>query len=388
MHTSARADKRWWLVLFLLAAVYTFINLGLSLVPGGPFFRTYILQPLLWLAVGLTVIVFGRYRPEARSGRRRTIIQLALVAGVFQIVFYGIGGLFTGFGRSPYGFTAGAVAGNLFYVAGTLAGLEITRAWLMNHAGRRTFPALAVTALLFAVLLLPLRQLTGLQASSSSISYIGSTLLPALAASLLASYLVRLAGPLASIAYLGVIQLFWWFLPVLPDLSWSIEGLIGTAVPIIALAVIRSYYASKTEHRRAHRQAEESLGGWVITSVVSVILIWFAVGIFPIRPSLVGSGSMVPALEVGDITIVVKTPVELIKVGDIIDYKLAKGVDIVHRVIAIEEQDSGMVFITKGDANNAEDEDPVLPDNIIGKVVFTARKVGWVAVALKSLFSR
>jgi len=187
---------------------------------------------------------------------------------------------------------------------------------------------------------------------------------------------------------MGLLQAFWWFSPILPDLSWTIKGLIGTAVPIIALVVVRSFYISKTERRRARTKSEGSVGGWVVTAVFSVAIIWFAVGLFPIRPSLVASDSMSPYMRVGDIAIVAAVPTDTIKVGDIIDYKMPERVFIVHRVIRIEEQQGGTVFITKGDANGEPDAEPVLPDNVVGKVVFTVPKIGWVAVVLKGLLPR
>ncbi len=386
---TGRADTRCWLVLGLLASAYLIVYYLLPRLQLSSFVRTYVLQSALWVSVALAIRLLGSYRPSGRIGLRPTIVQIALAAGLFQIVLYSIGGLFNSFGSSSNSFAPVTIAGNIIYVAGNLVGMETSRAWLMNHLGKRTFVNLAMVTTVFTVLSIAPGQLLGLRPNASSLDFVTSTLLPALASGLLASYLALLAGPMASLSYMGLLQAFWWFLPILPDLSWAFKGLIGTVVPIVALTMLHSYYVSKTDRHRALLRSEGSAGGWVAVSIFSVALVWFAVGIFPVRPSLVGSGSMTPALAVGDIAIVLKVPTEAIRVGDIIDFKMAKRVDVIHRVVAINRTKDGVEFVTKGDANDAADAGAVVPDNVIGKVVLTARKAGWPAVVIKNaIFQR
>ena len=44
-------------------------------------------------------------------------------------------------------------------------------------------------------------------------------------------------------------------------------------------------------------------------------------------------------------------------------------------------------FITKGDNNNDADSDPVIPQNVIGKIVFNVPKIGWLAIIVKGFFT-
>ncbi len=76
------------------------------------------------------------------------------------------------------------------------------------------------------------------------------------------------------------------------------------------------------------------------------------------------SGSMWPSLKKGDFIFIkgVKNKEE-IGVGDIVVYRNPKGFTI-HRVIKMNED----TFVTKGDANNVEDN-PVSYDEIIGKPI-------------------
>jgi len=78
------------------------------------------------------------------------------------------------------------------------------------------------------------------------------------------------------------------------------------------------------------------------------------------RLALVTSGSMMPALRVNDL-VIIKRPGQIC-VGDIVVY--GSGDDhIVHRVVSID----GDRIVTKGDANNAED-DAISKKDVIGVV--------------------
>jgi len=105
-----------------------------------------------------------------------------------------------------------------------------------------------------------------------------------------------------------------------------------------------------------------------------------------VHPTTVISGSMRPTLDVGDVVIIAKVSADTVKPGDIIQFREAEGVTTVHRVVEVREIEGKRVFITQGDANRAPDPDPVLTDNVVGKVIFNIPKVGWAAIAVKEFF--
>lgn len=85
--------------------------------------------------------------------------------------------------------------------------------------------------------------------------------------------------------------------------------------------------------------------------------------------AVVYSGSMSGTFEVNDIIIV--HPKESYSTGDIICFEEGESL-VTHRIV--EETPEG--FVTKGDANNAEDIGKVAQDSVIGTVVFVIPKVG------------
>jgi signal peptidase len=388
MNLSLRDDPRynWWLVLGLLAAVYCLINLALPRIPVDANVKTYVVQPIIWGLLAWAVLVMPRYRTAGGFRVKTAIIQLALIVGFFQVLLYVIGGLFTGFGLSPYSFTPASILRNLLFVGTMLVGMELSRAWLISRLGRkRTILTLVFVSVFYTLLSLPLARITGLAPNLNSISYLNSTVLPTLAESLLATFLALVAGPLPAIAYRGILQAFWWFSPILPNLSWVFQGLLGTAVPIVGL-VVASSLRWRRRPGQVKRERQGSLAGWVVTTIVAVAVIWFAVGLFPMQPTTIISGSMRPTLDVGDIVIIAKVPADTIETGDIIQFREAGGVTTVHRVVDIEGSGGETVFITQGDANSEPDANSVLPDNVVGKAVLDIPKIGWAAIAVKEFF--
>ena len=117
--------------------------------------------------------------------------------------------------------------------------------------------------------------------------------------------------------------------------------------------------------------------------MVTVILLMIPLTlpkIFGIKVYGVLTGSMEPSYSVGGVVYVIREDPEEIKVGDVITYGIGSGTDYVmtHRVVEIQEN----YYITKGDANNSIDPEPVAKERLIGKVGFflpgIARVADWV----------
>ena len=58
-----------------------------------------------------------------------------------------------------------------------------------------------------------------------------------------------------------------------------------------------------------------------------------------------------------------------------------------HRIVEIGEGSGAPVFITRGDSNNTNDN-PVLAEQVEGKIVLVIPEVGWPAIQVKNLLGR
>lgn len=97
------------------------------------------------------------------------------------------------------------------------------------------------------------------------------------------------------------------------------------------------------------------------------------------RLYVVLTGSMVPVFDPGSMVVVKELDAKQIAVGDIITFKEPGNSQklITHRVLEINDQKGDLQFTTKGDANDAEDRDPVKAGNVIGKEIFSIPYAGY-----------
>lgn len=102
---------------------------------------------------------------------------------------------------------------------------------------------------------------------------------------------------------------------------------------------------------------------------------------------VVTSGSMEPTLYQGDLLVIQARGENQIAVDDVIVFTVEwHDTPIVHRVIEIIEDDnSRLLFITRGDNNNRNDTGYRTIDDILGVMVLTIPRIGYVSLFLQTL---
>ena len=134
-----------------------------------------------------------------------------------------------------------------------------------------------------------------------------------------------------------------------------------------------------------------------VTWVLMIILLFFVLsglyqrtigkdpnaGLFGIGYATVVSGSMKPMLNEGDFLVYQRQPADRYEVNDVVIYVRDGGSAneklISHRVVSID----GNTVIVKGDANEIAD-DPIVKDQIVGRMVFYIPKLGAAAAFLRT----
>ncbi len=122
----------------------------------------------------------------------------------------------------------------------------------------------------------------------------------------------------------------------------------------------------------------------LVICVLLLLAVLLAPSILHLSFNTVVSGSMEPTIKTGAMIATVKAAPAEIQVGDVIGFRV-EGIDtpICHRVIEIVKTEGGIVFRTKGDANESPDTWVVKPENLIGRIVFHLSWIGYVAKFIK-----
>lgn len=106
-------------------------------------------------------------------------------------------------------------------------------------------------------------------------------------------------------------------------------------------------------------------------------------GVFGVKPAIVLSGSMSPLFEPKALIFAKETDPAALREGDVICF-LQNGTAITHRILRIETTDGQVRYVTKGDANNAEDALPVKPEQLEGRYIGQIAGLGGFAMFMQS----
>lgn len=126
---------------------------------------------------------------------------------------------------------------------------------------------------------------------------------------------------------------------------------------------------------------------YIFFGAIALIAVLLIISVLPITGNFkvmaVLSGSMEPAIKTGSV-IAIK-PSDNYKIGDIITFgEMSKTkTPTTHRIYDMRVQEGKPVYITKGDANNAPDQKEILPEEIIGKVLFSVPYAGYAVDTAK-----
>jgi signal peptidase I len=107
----------------------------------------------------------------------------------------------------------------------------------------------------------------------------------------------------------------------------------------------------------------------LVTGITTTALSLFAWSMLPLalgwQPSVVLTGSMVPAIQPGDIVVTAPVDHRDLRIGHVIRFVDPSRPDrfLVHRIVTVN---SDGTMVTRGDANGSNDTEPVPPESITG----------------------
>ena len=379
-------SKNITIAIIILMLIYGLLA-NLKLVFNINAIYLYIINPLFWitLAVFLKIAIGKSYQ---KSRIKKEVIQYILIAVIVYILTYMISGLFITFGNNPYFTTVKGFLINLWMFGTVIISKEYIRYRLINNVYENDKKEIAIlVSLIYIIIEIELNKYINTKITLLfALKDICQNLIPLIAKNVLYSYISMKSDWKPASIYELFTKLYLWLSPILPNAPWIMVAIIETTIPTILFFYIR-YANSKNSEIKSRQEIENVNPKNSIPLVVLVILvIWFTIGVFPVKPIAVASGSMEKELYVGDVVIVKKCNANDIVNGDIIQYQM-KGYTVIHRVIEKKQKNGEYYFTTKGDNNPSEDKESVKEDQVLGKVIFKVKYLGYPAIWLNIIQS-
>ncbi|NLL82529.1 MAG: signal peptidase I [Tissierellia bacterium] len=382
------SSKRSIIAILLLLSIYILENSPIVKFIDSYTF-SYIIKPILWICIAVIVWQMPNIKAKGKLKHRKLLKFWAMYFGIMYVIITLLAGLIDGLGKSPYNHALKGIFINIIFVGSALVGREFIRSYLVNSFSKKdNYVVFTLIALLMTVTNFSINKYLDVDSIKGLVQFSAEFFIPEFSNNFFATYLVFLGGPIISLIYLGIIEGFHWLSPILPNLKWITSALVGILCPTFFLMSMQSIYLSASKKIKKREQEDESPIGWIITSIISIGIIWFAVGVFPIYPSVIATGSMEPMIYPGDVIVVKKITdmkgVYNLKEGDVIQFK-RDNILISHRITElVYDEEQGLLFRTKGDNNSSEDSELVKPQDLKGTIEYVVPKVGWPTLLIKS----
>ena len=366
------------LLIFLLFNSFVFKIANMYVISG-------IMLPFLIL-----MIVLNGFEKDNYRYKKDVLLNIIIFLLMYYFITYFLG-LFSGFVKSSYSLSFINIIKNTFPVIALILISELMRYVLFNKT-KRNLPCLIIGCLLFVMVdINTMVHIYDVKTALGITKMICLVVFPSITKNIFLTYLTMKVGYKNGIIYRLITELSTYLLPIFPDFGEYINVLLKTVLPIAIMARLNNmfnYYSVRKIKDSRYNNRKLVLYSVITFALLTIVLL--TSGLFTYQALTIGSGSMSPAIEKGDVIILKSMKNEetrKIKKGDVLVYNHDNKI-IVHRVIKKSNNGKTISFKTKGDYNNTKDSWTVKQEDVIGIVKFRIRWVGMPTVALNELLNK
>ncbi len=342
----------------------------------------YILNPVLWMFFAL--ISYVLLNKNKLYKHETTIKYIIISSALLHIISFYVIGIFVGFTNNPYSVTKTTIIINFFSILLVIGLKEFIRNIYIKLSNSKL-----QFIIIFSLFFLSDINLLNIINSYNNISLIPelliSDIIPGVVINLFMMYICYRGNYKSAIYYRVIVNLPLLIFPIFPDYNDIILTLFKVLFPLFTYLIIENKIEKQERKVPVRISNQFTPIKWVATFLISIILVIFLLGIFPIFPTVILSKSMYPNIKPGDMVIIRKCGFNEIYIEDIIQYNF-NNYKIIHRIIKIDYINNEV--ITKGDNNNNIDKYPIKREQIIGKVEFKIPFIGYPTYIFRKIIGR
>lgn len=347
-------------------------------------FKTYAMIISFALLFGISVLVLG-YRKDRhylRGGATRAVITITLAVAIIAFTM----GIFLGFSRSFASLNLAKIAQGLLPAILLAVTTELLRHALYRKSDGKWQNVVfftTLTSLTHILLALNPEQLFN---TEKIFLFVCGTVFPVIATELLCSYLVKNVGLQPSLTYKLIVKCYPFILPIVPNLGNYLFAVFGIIMPYVIYRMVDRMDTFDSRARQRMRKVNFGIIAVPLT-IFLVILVALVSGLMNFWLIAVGSDSMTGTFDRGDAVMIEKMSADKLKENDIIAFR-KDGIIVTHRIVKINKDGDKYEFITKGDANTDVDSFTTSGENVIGRINFRTKYIGFPTLWMNEIFNR
>lgn len=376
------------LILYTLLILYIIVN-SIFLVPSKIPFYNEIINPLMWIIICGVALFLSRdnsLRVKDENNKTQSLVIIMIV----YIILYFLLGLVFGFQKTPYSKDILSILTNLWSFGGIIFFQEFIRASMVKIEKKKALNFIII-AILFTLANLSYNNFADHFVNiKETFIYTVTTLIPLVVTNGVLTYLAYIGGAKLPIIYRLFVAIPEFIVPILPNLDWFVTAIIGITLPLAVFVYLNYIHVKKIERYSRRERKKYSPVIYIPVFAFIAVVAAFVIGVFKYQPIAVLSGSMSPTFDRGDAVVIkklTKSEKNELKKGDVIQFTSGSKF-VVHRIVDVDNDQYGnRIFVTKGDHNNGEDVGTVGYDQIVGKVSFVVKYIGYPSVWLSGMVS-
>jgi signal peptidase I len=351
------------------------------------FSKTLIINKYLIIAWSL-VILFFQILVGIESDRSQNKIDTLQIVFAYTFVYYifiYLLGLYVGFTRTPYNLSFISIMKNIIPLIIIIILQEIFRFnTIVKCKDNKLIMQLLIILFIVYEVAINFNHYS-LNTGLDVFEIIGVLILPSIVNNLVITFMSYKSGYFPTILYRVLMTCIIYCVPIYPNLNVYLESVLGVIFPTILFLKFNTIFATNTFSKVKRQSMTRKLIDITLV-VMTVFIIALVSGSFKYKAMAIGSNSMHPVFNKGDVVIITKiSSNDEITKGKIVAYHHDNKV-IVHRIYKIENKNNKVLITTKGDNNDAPDGWTFDDSDIIGIVNNEIPYVGWPSVWLTEIF--
>jgi len=331
------------------------------------------------------------FEREKITNKKKNIKIILTFTISLLIIKYGLG-LLSGFLYSPYSKSLVGIFRNVFPVLLLVIVSEVFRYDMIVKSSKNKILFVG-SILIFTLSYLNItNDLTNITSLKRTVEIVSTDILMVLFENIALSFLSRNYGYSGALSYSLVMNLYIYFVPIVPGLGDYLEAAVMIGFPIITL--IFSNYLLEATKKENYDPRDKHIFARLIRFVLVmgiIILVALNSNLFRYWIAVIASGSMEPTIKIGDIIVIDKSykeRIDEVQEGDVLVFGM-NGKIYTHRVVKVNVKNNEYSFITKGDRENQSIDSWVVTKNeLIGVTKYTIKGLGLPAIWLKNAIER
>lgn len=371
-----KSSEKKILTLEIVSLIFLLFNLFLF-----KFDNIYVVFTFLLLLIIALNLITGFEKNRKRFKKDGIILSIIFTLSYLFIIY--LSGLFLGFERNGYSLTFLNIVRNSFPILVVIIISEFLRFELNTKSENQKLLIILGTILFILVDINIAMQAYDFSNLNDLLEMAGLVILPSITKNILLTYFSLEFGFASTLIYRIIIEIYVYLVPILPDFNIYLESIITFVYPLILLKITKLMLKTDEEKEITVKKKNISKFVNVFVILIMLVIVLLTSGVFKYYFLSIGSGSMTPNINKGDVVIVEKlkeNELEKIKKGDVLVYQKENQV-IVHRVTEVNND----TFKTKGDNNDEEDVWVVNKKDIIGITKVRIPLLGYPTVWLNEL---